>query len=132
MEETATNRVVLIDADEDDYLFLEHGLTQWTNHTTLHRFPSGEVFVDSVLWQQHTFQVILLELMLPGQDGLDWLRLFRVHECCRQVPVVLYSALDMERESYLQLGAAEVIAKPHHLASLKQVVETIQTNWLVS
>ena len=127
-----TKRVVIIDDDDDDCSFLQLGLEQWRTDIAINRFVSGDAFIDSRLWQKtdHKFNVILLELILPGEDGLAWLKRFLDHECCQGTPVVMYSCLGVDPELCKQAGAAEYLHKPCSLHELEQVADRIWTNWL--
>ncbi|MBI1839389.1 MAG: response regulator transcription factor [Verrucomicrobia bacterium] len=65
-----------------------------------------------------TFDVIILDIMLPGQDGLSILRQLRKHRIV--TPVLLLSARGQpdERVEGLNLGADDYLAKPFVLAEL--------------
>jgi CheY-like chemotaxis protein len=61
-----------------------------------------------------TYDLILLDLMMPGIGGLEVLRQLRVSQTNRWTPVVVLSPLD-DRESRLRcraLGANGFVAKP--------------------
>lgn len=65
-----------------------------------------------------TYDVILLDIMLPGRDGLSILRALR--DSKNMVPVILLTArsgLD-ERVEGLQLGADDYLAKPFYMEEL--------------
>lgn len=125
-------RVVMIDDDDEDCSFLQLGLDQWRSGLVVSRFVSGDTFIDSQLWQtqDHKFNVILLELILPGEDGLAWLKRFLAHECCQGIPIVMYSGLGIDPELCKRAGAAEYLPKPCSLEELQQVSHQIWTNWL--
>lgn len=127
-----TKGVVIIDDDDDDCSFLQLGLDQWKPNISINRFVSGDAFIHSRLWQKsdHKFNVILLELILPGENGLTWLKQFLQHECCQGVPVVMYSCLGVDPEVCKQAGAAEYLHKPCSMDELNQVADKIWTNWL--
>ncbi len=71
-------------------------------------------------------QAILLDLGLPGRDGLEVLR--RVRSAGHRIPVVILTARDAleDRVQGLDLGADDYLAKPFHveelLARLRAVV----------
>jgi len=61
-----------------------------------------------------TYDLIVLDLMMPGIGGLEVLRQLRVSQTNRWTPVVVVSPLD-DRESRLRcraLGATSFVAKP--------------------
>ena len=58
--------------------------------------------------------VILLDVILPGLDGRDALKLLKADPETREIPVVIYSArgAHSDRVVGLELGAEEYIDKP--------------------
>ena len=63
------------------------------------------------LLKQETPDILLLDIEMPGKDGLEILKLFRQKN--RQTPVVIYSChLNSERELHaIELGADDCIRK---------------------
>jgi signal transduction histidine kinase len=66
------------------------------------------------LLQEHVFDVMLLDIMMPGMNGLEVLRLVRQEYAPTDLPIIMVSALaesdDVVRG--LQLGANDYITKP--------------------
>jgi DNA-binding NtrC family response regulator len=69
--------------------------------------------------------LVLLDVVLPGEDGLSFLR--RMREQGNDVPVLMVSALDTAKTavSALQLGAADYLVKGFELEELRQRVATL-------
>lgn len=66
------------------------------------------------LLQDQTFDVVLLDVIMPGMDGVETLRRIRAEERLQDVPVVMLSSLD-EVDSVIrcmELGAEEYLVKP--------------------
>ncbi len=63
------------------------------------------------LFQSSEFDLIVLDLMMPGESGLDFMRWLRTES---PLPVVMLTALaeDSDRISGLELGADDYLAKP--------------------
>ncbi|QIL91367.1 response regulator transcription factor [Microbulbifer harenosus] len=82
----------------------------------------GEAALLEASKQRH--QLILLDLMLPGLDGLSLLRLLRKTS---QVPVIIVSAKGAEEERIqgLRHGADDYIAKPFNRVELMLRVEAL-------
>jgi signal transduction histidine kinase/CheY-like chemotaxis protein len=55
--------------------------------------------------------VVLLDVMMPGQDGWQVLRALKAEPALANIPVVMLTALD-ERPLAFALGAADYVAKP--------------------
>ncbi|MFB5676373.1 response regulator transcription factor [Paenibacillus terreus] len=70
------------------------------------------------------FDLILLDIMLPGGNGLDLLQKFR---SLSRVPIVMLSAKDGEVDKALGLrfGADDYIAKPFSLIELSARVQAV-------
>jgi CheY-like chemotaxis protein len=57
---------------------------------------------------------VLMDVMMPGLDGHDTMRIVRQLEGCRDIPIVAVTAKAMlgDREKCIAAGATEYIAKP--------------------
>ena len=81
------------------------------------------------LLEHSTIQLIVLDLMLPGEDGLTLCRELRVHSA---IPIVMLTAMgeDMDRIVGLEMGADDYLAKPFNprelLARIKAVLRRSQ------
>lgn len=74
--------------------------------------------------------LILLDVMMPGMDGLQTLAALRRLPGGDGVPVVFMTARVQAHEvsAYRAVGAADVIAKPFDPMSLSETVQTIWNN----
>lgn len=70
-----------------------------------------------LLEKQHDFQLIILDWMLPGIDGLDVLRELRTHS---SVSVLMLTARDAEIDLVLglEVGADDYLTKPFSMREL--------------
>jgi DNA-binding response OmpR family regulator len=64
--------------------------------------------------------LILLDLNLPGMDGLEVCRLIRRQSSTQQVPIIIISARaeEMDRVLGLEMGADDYVVKPFSLKEL--------------
>ncbi len=69
------------------------------------------------LFTKGTFDVVLLDLMLPKMSGLDVCRAIRMHS---EVPIIIVSAKGEEVDMVLMLeiGADDYVTKPYRLREL--------------
>lgn len=60
------------------------------------------------------FDIILLDLMLTGMDGLDFCKIYRAEKSYPQVPIIMLTARSEEADivSGLEFGANDYITKP--------------------
>ena len=75
----------------------------------------------------HQPDLILLDVMMPGMDGLTTFTNLRQSDVTREIPVVLVTAkaLRREHEQYLNLGVEGVIAKPFDPMTLPDTIRGI-------
>lgn len=81
-------------------------------------FPDGQSFWPAL--SAEVPELILLDVMLPGEDGLSILRRLRADEGCAEIPVVMVTAkgAEFDKVQGLDLGADDYIAKPFGMAEL--------------
>ena len=89
------------------------------------RFSTAEAFLNDV--EQLNPDLVLLDLMLPGMDGLNCLRTFRQMPGFQQCPVVIVTALNdaAKRRESQELGAIDYILKPDLFDQLPQLLATL-------
>jgi two-component system, OmpR family, response regulator len=83
-----------------------------------------EVASAAVEFQPDLF---VLDIMMPGMDGLEALRAIREIEAFKESPVIFMTAKVMkdEQAKYLALGAKDVITKPFDPTTLcDRILET--------
>ncbi len=76
------------------------------------------------LIQSGTFELVVLDLMLPGESGLDFARWLRTQT---PTPVVMLTAMaeDSDRIAGLELGADDYVAKPFNPRELLARVRAV-------
>ncbi|NTV15785.1 MAG: response regulator [Desulfobulbaceae bacterium] len=102
------NKVILIVEDELKLASLLHDYLQQANFLP-HCLASG---LEVLPWlEQHHADLILLDLMLPGRNGMDICRELRTFS---NVPVIMLTARveEIDRVLGLELGADDYICKP--------------------
>ncbi len=86
---------------------------------------------DGAATVQHARQarpdLILMDIQMPGIDGLETTRRLKADEALRQTPIIALTALAMpgDRERCLQAGADAYLSKP---VPLKQLVNIIRSH----
>lgn len=81
---------------------------------------NGEEALKAVEPKDCNFDLILLDIMMPGVDGLQVLRTLKQLAHMSKTPVVMLTAIAQEAVVIkgVQLGAKDYIRKPFHPADL--------------
>jgi len=75
--------------------------------------------------------LVLLDLMLPGMDGLDVCRELRRDEKTAGIPVIMLTAKDQETDKIvgLELGADDYVTKPFSVKELIARIHAVLRRW---
>ncbi len=108
---------ILIVEDENDLAELLSYHLQKENYLTMIA-RSGEEAIDAV--QCHTFDAVLLDIMLPELSGWEVCRILRESAKGKSLPIIVVTALSDEeaRIKGLSLGADDYLSKPYSMKEL--------------
>ncbi len=72
-------------------------------------------------------ELVLLDIMLPGEDGLELLRMLRADERTTDVPVIMVTAktTELDKVRGLDMGADDYLAKPFGIMELVSRVKAL-------
>ena len=103
-------QILIIEDEEDIRELVRYNLERENFAVT--EAESGEAGLKSV--SQKKPDMILLDLMLPGKDGLQICRELKQNDATRDIPVVMMTAKGEESDiiTGLELGAEDYIVKP--------------------
>ena len=120
----ALSHILCID-DEDDIREIARLSLESVGGFRVTDRPGGREGVDAALAEKP--DLILIDVMMPGQDGPATLAELRTHKELDDVPVVFMTARVQEQEvaEYHALGAAGVIAKPFDPMALSEELQAI-------
>ncbi len=106
----AGERILVIEDESDIQELIRFNLEKENYKVSCH--PSGEAGLKAALAAPP--ELVLLDLMLPGMDGLSVCRRLRADEKTRDVPVIMLTAKSAEADivTGLELGADDYITKP--------------------
>ena len=87
--------------------------------------PDGGALFEAL--NGETPQLILLDIMLPGDDGLTILRRLRENPATAEIPVILATAKGSEYDKVtgLDLGADDYLAKPFGMMEMVSRVKAV-------
>ena len=108
---------------EDDYE-LSLILTEYLNQFTIDVVTAEEPYIGLSLLTQHEFDLIILDLTLPGIDGLEVIPKIRANST---IPIIVSSARDdiTDKVIALERGADDYMPKPYDPRELVTRIKTI-------
>lgn len=96
-----------------------------------YQFSEADSAADaSIRLEQERPDLILLDIMMPGINGLDWCKLIRRWYQYNDIKIILVSALNQQHEIMegLQAGADGYITKPFSPSHLLSEIERVLTD----
>lgn len=114
-------KVLIIEDEIKIATFMKNGLKQERYIVELE--TNGRDGLENAM--NHQYDLILLDVMLPGMNGIDILKELRANNY--NVPIILISALDSteDRVNGLDLGADDYISKPFSFDELAARIRAI-------
>jgi sigma-B regulation protein RsbU (phosphoserine phosphatase) len=116
---TITPGALLLVDDNDDNRYTLTRRLQREGYDNLTTANDGQQALE--LLQARPFDLVLLDVMMPGLNGYDVLERMRADTRLRHIPVIMISALD-EIDSVIrciELGAEDYLAKPFNPTLLR-------------
>jgi DNA-binding response OmpR family regulator len=113
--------ILVVDDDPILQSYIEINLTQRNHHVS--QLSEGEE-IETVL-QQHTIDLIILDVLLPGKDGFYWLEWLHSQYPAMDILILSAKKSDNDRVQGLELGALDYLPKPFHIKELLIRIENI-------
>ena len=103
-------KILIVEDDEDIAELVMYNLVK--DGFSAETVTRGEVALERL--KNGSFDLVLLDLMLPGMDGLEVSKEIFADERLRQIPIVMLTAKGEESDiiTGLELGADDYIVKP--------------------
>jgi two-component system, cell cycle response regulator DivK len=116
--------LILIVEDNEKNLKLVRDLLQVKGYQTL---EAGAAEQGVELARRHTPRLILMDIQLPGMDGVAALDQLRNDPMTARIPVIALTALAMqdERQRFGSAGFDRYLAKPVNIRELLEVVREL-------
>lgn len=115
--------VLTVDDEENILELLKYNLEK--NNFIVLQANTGEAAIE--LLKTHIVDIILLDLMLPGMDGLEVLKNIRSSEPIKFMPVIMLTAKNEEIDNVLglEMGADDYIGKPFGVHELLARIKAV-------
>ncbi len=119
--EQETTKILVVDDDMRLRSLLERYLTE---QSFIVRSAANSEQMDRLL-ERENFHLIVLDLMLPGEDGLSICR--RIRQNGSEIPIVMLTAKgdEVDRIIGLEIGADDYLAKPFNPRELLARIRAI-------
>ena len=128
MASETTERIVLVCEDDPAMLRIFHFLLRQRGIKNVLTTGSGSLAVS--LAQKNKPALILLDLMLPGKDGLTVLRELKESEETRLIPVIVVSGKESHEQvqQAMMAGAIDYVIKPFEPMELGERIRVFLEN----
>jgi DNA-binding response OmpR family regulator len=119
----SANRIAIVEDEDDLRNLLKLHLEREGYEVLL--FSNGDNFLDFA--GKNRVGLVILDLMMPGTNGLDVCRILRADEQNKDVPIIILTAKSTEADIVvgLELGADDYITKPFSMRELQARVKAI-------
>ncbi|MEG1521397.1 MAG: response regulator [Bacteroidales bacterium] len=112
-------RILVAEDIDSNYLLMENILRDYT----LIRAHNGDEAVDRI--QEDNYDLVLMDMKMPGMDGMDAARLIR--EFNTEIPIIAVTAyvFEADRQRIMEAGCNAFIPKPFNRHELVSTVKTL-------
>ncbi len=127
--------ICVVDDSDDDLLVLKRALRKLDVDNPIYHFDKAEGalgFLTSREGQSAHVGLVLLDINLPGTDGISLLKEIRRRNEIPGVPIIMFTTSDAPddiRRSY-RAGANAFVTKPVATAGFTEAIQSILTFWL--
>ena len=108
--------ILIVDDQEANVILLEQILHEAGYACVASTMNPQEV---CALHRKNRYDLILLDLQMPGMDGFQVMEALKTNEADRYLPVIVLTAQPGHKLRALQAGAKDFIAKPFDLVEVK-------------
>ncbi len=114
--------LILIVEDNEKNMKLVRDVLQVKGYSTV---EAGTAEEGIKLTAEHKFDLILMDIQLPGMNGIDALHLLRADAATAAIPVIAVTAsvMQQDKKQIMEAGFDAYIGKP---INLKEFLETVQ------
>jgi DNA-binding response OmpR family regulator len=122
-------RILIIEDNPGDQVLLREAFSR-TSHKIRLSFSTTVAEAQAILGKE-SFNLILLDLNLPGKSGKDFLKEFRTDYVYRRIPIIVLTSSSMEKDiaECYTLGASGYLIKPSSYDELEEVIAALCQFW---
>lgn len=125
-ERKMNKKTILVVEDNELNMKLLRGLLKMSNYTMLEAF-NAETGIETA--RKHKPDLILMDIQLPGMDGLEATKVIRQDEDLKHTPIIALTSYAMrgDKDKALEAGCTGYITKP---INTKGLIETLKKFFL--
>ena len=125
-------KILIIDDSEDDILLTQMVLRKIRTNIKVEAALSGAEGLVFLRSGNALPSLILLDLKMPGMDGLNLLRAIRADERLCRIPVVVltHSDLESDKEASYEKGASGFLNKSVNLDQFREMMRNELARWM--
>ena len=114
--------LILIVEDNEKNMKLVRDVLQVKGYSTV---EAGTAEEGLKLTAEHKFDLILMDIQLPGMNGIDALHLLRAKAATADIPVIAVTAsvMQQDKKQIMEAGFDAYVGKP---INLKEFLETVR------
>ena len=130
--------ILMAEDDEDDRFLLENAANELTFPIEVSFVKDGEQLLDYLSHIKEDTRssptnppdLILLDINLPGKNGLEALESIKTNESLRSIPVVIWSTSSQKNHILKagELGAVDYVIKPDTFEGLIEALKRVISN----
>ena len=131
--------ILVVDDDPDDFLLVQIAFRDRVREVELRRVQDGEEMIE-YLRQEGRFEapdsapqpcLILLDINMPGMDGMVALGEIKTDPSLRHIPVVMFTTSNDTDDitACYRLGANSCMVKPASYDQLVSIVTSLMDYW---
>lgn len=124
MQSRKLNKILFVE-DEEDIRTIAQIALEDIGKFQVSYCASGPEALQKV--DQFKPDLIVLDMMMPGMDGIETMRELRKKDIAKETPIIFLTAKVQPNEvaHYLKLGAIHVIAKPFEPMTLSATLNAV-------
>jgi two-component system, OmpR family, alkaline phosphatase synthesis response regulator PhoP len=114
-------KILVVDDEKDILELIDYNLTK--NGYRVKTVPSGEEALELI--KENDYDLIILDLMLPGVDGFDICKIIKADKQKANIPIVMVTAKadEADKVAGLEIGADHYVTKPFSPRELLAIVK---------
>jgi two-component system alkaline phosphatase synthesis response regulator PhoP len=114
-------KILVVDDEKDILELIDYNLSK--NGYRVKTVPSGEDALELI--KENDYDLIILDLMLPGVDGFDICKIIKSDKQKENIPIIMVTARadEADRVAGLEIGADHYVTKPFSPRELLAIVK---------